>query len=330
MTDTTANDGERRRGGGKAPGAYRTISEVAEEIDVPAHVLRFWEGKFPQVKPLKRAGGRRYYRPEDVVLLRRIRSLLYDEGYTIKGVQKLLREGGVKAVAERVEAGSAGTAAQDPDLLDALAARLDRDGDDVDDASDGDEGGDDDDAGHDDIDLDDVDDPDDIGDDGLIAAAAADDAPAPAGPAALPTTIAAQAVPPVVTAPVAGTTGLADLSAARIRALLAEDERRQGLMREALAHLERARALLHGEDEADAALELVDGDVAGIDESFAEDVLVIELSGEDAGASGIAGGAQSADGHEQVQAADEATAETIGDDTMSPDADGERGQDGAA
>ncbi|MEN2976080.1 MerR family transcriptional regulator [Tistrella bauzanensis] len=327
MTDTTANDGERRRGGGKAPGAYRTISEVAEEIDVPAHVLRFWEGKFPQVKPLKRAGGRRYYRPEDVVLLRRIRSLLYDEGYTIKGVQKLLREGGVKAVAERVEAGTAGTAAQDPDLLDALAARLDRDGDDLDDASDGDEGGGDDDAGHDDIDLDDVDDPDDIGDDGLIAA---DDAPSPAEPAASPTSIVAQAAPPVVAVPVAGTTGLADLSAARIRTLLAEDERRQGLMREALAHLERARALLHGDDEADAALGLVDGDVAGIDESFAEDVLVIELSGEGAGASGIAGGAQPADGHDQVQAADEAAAETIGDDTMSPDADGERGQDGAA
>ncbi|GGB30716.1 hypothetical protein GCM10011505_10140 [Tistrella bauzanensis] len=326
MTDTTANDGERRRGGGKAPGAYRTISEVAEEIDVPAHVLRFWEGKFPQVKPLKRAGGRRYYRPEDVVLLRRIRSLLYDEGYTIKGVQKLLREGGVKAVAERVEAGTAGTAAQDPDLLDALAARLDRDGDDVDDASDGDEGGDEDDAGHDDIDLDDVDDPDDIGDDGLIAAAA-DDAPSPADLAASPTTIAAQAAPPVVAVPVAG---LADLSAARIRALLAEDERRQGLMREALAHLERARALLHGEDEAATADGLVDGDVAGTDESFAEDVLVIELPGEGAGASGTAGGAKPADGHEQVQAADEATAETIGDDTTSPDVDGERGRDGVA
>jgi DNA-binding transcriptional MerR regulator len=82
----------------KAPGAFRTISEVAGEIDVPQHVLRFWETKFNQVKPLKRAGGRRYYRPEDVALLGRIRGLLYEEGYTIKGVQKLLRSGGLKAL----------------------------------------------------------------------------------------------------------------------------------------------------------------------------------------------------------------------------------------
>lgn len=81
---------------GKSESAFRTISEVAEELDVPQHVLRFWESKFPQVKPLKRGGGRRYYRPEDVALLRRIRDLLYSEGYTIKGVQKLLREGGHK------------------------------------------------------------------------------------------------------------------------------------------------------------------------------------------------------------------------------------------
>lgn len=81
---------------GKSDSAFRTISEVAEELDVPQHVLRFWESKFPQVKPLKRGGGRRYYRPEDVALLRRIRDLLYSEGYTIKGVQKLLREGGYK------------------------------------------------------------------------------------------------------------------------------------------------------------------------------------------------------------------------------------------
>lgn len=84
---------------GKSEAAFRTISEVAEELDVPQHVLRFWESKFPQVKPLKRGGGRRYYRPEDVQLLRRIRDLLYSEGYTIKGVQKLLREGGLKDVA---------------------------------------------------------------------------------------------------------------------------------------------------------------------------------------------------------------------------------------
>jgi DNA-binding transcriptional MerR regulator len=75
----------------KSSAAFRTISEVAEELDVAQHVLRFWESKFPQVRPLKRGGGRRYYRPEDVELLRQIRSLLYDEGYTIKGAQKLLR-----------------------------------------------------------------------------------------------------------------------------------------------------------------------------------------------------------------------------------------------
>lgn len=87
------------RRSGKSESAFRTISEVADELDVPQHVLRFWESKFPQVKPLKRGGGRRYYRPEDVALLRRIRDLLYSEGYTIKGVQKLLREGGHKDVA---------------------------------------------------------------------------------------------------------------------------------------------------------------------------------------------------------------------------------------
>src|ERR671929_1817047 len=81
----------------KSPSAFRTISEVAEELDVPQHVLRFWESKFPQVKPLKRGGGRRYYRPEDIVLLRRIRQCLYQEGYTIRGVQRLLREGALKA-----------------------------------------------------------------------------------------------------------------------------------------------------------------------------------------------------------------------------------------
>ena len=80
----------------KSAEAFRTISEVAQELEVPQHVLRFWESRFPQVKPLKRAGGRRYYRPDDVVLLRRIRQCLYDQGYTIKGVQKLLREGALK------------------------------------------------------------------------------------------------------------------------------------------------------------------------------------------------------------------------------------------
>jgi DNA-binding transcriptional MerR regulator len=78
----------------KAPNAFRTISEVADELHIPQHVLRFWETKFPQVRPLKRGGGRRYYRPDDIGLLRRIADLLYTQGYTIKGVQRLLREGG--------------------------------------------------------------------------------------------------------------------------------------------------------------------------------------------------------------------------------------------
>src|SRR5271156_1178439 len=78
----------------KAPNAFRTISEVADELHIPQHVLRFWETKFPQVKPLKRGGGRRYYRPDDIILLRRISDLLYTQGYTIKGGQRLLREGG--------------------------------------------------------------------------------------------------------------------------------------------------------------------------------------------------------------------------------------------
>lgn len=94
----------------KAPGAFRTISEVASELDVPQHVLRFWESRFSQVRPMKRGGGRRYYRPEDVALLRRIRNLLYDDGYTIKGVQKLLRQNGTRV--ER-EAGEADTPSHD-------------------------------------------------------------------------------------------------------------------------------------------------------------------------------------------------------------------------
>ena len=93
------------RHGGKSAAAFRTISEVAEDLDVPQHVLRFWETKFSQVRPLKRGGGRRYYRPEDVELLRHIRDLLYTEGYTIKGVQRLLRESGGKAVVEEPSAG---------------------------------------------------------------------------------------------------------------------------------------------------------------------------------------------------------------------------------
>ena len=87
------------RRGGKSPGAFRTISEVSNDLEVPPHVLRFWETKFPQIKPLKRGGGRRYYRPEDVALLRHIRQLLYNDGYTIKGVQRLLKEGALKNTA---------------------------------------------------------------------------------------------------------------------------------------------------------------------------------------------------------------------------------------
>jgi DNA-binding transcriptional MerR regulator len=82
----------------KSPEAFRTISEVANALDVPPHVLRFWETRFTQVKPVKRGGGRRYYRPEDVCLLRGIRGLLYDDGMTIKGVQKILRERGIRHV----------------------------------------------------------------------------------------------------------------------------------------------------------------------------------------------------------------------------------------
>ena len=116
----------------KAAGAFRTISEVADDLEVPQHVLRFWETKFPQIKPMKRGGGRRYYRPEDVDLLRAIRGLLYDQGYTIKGVQKLIREGALRLGGELSEAetlalagdgagnghsgGDVGDAAMDPTL----------------------------------------------------------------------------------------------------------------------------------------------------------------------------------------------------------------------
>ena len=89
---TRANAAAAPRRTGKSGAAFRTTGEVAEELDLPAHVLRFWESKFPEIRPLKRGGGRRYYRPEDVELLRRIRQYLYQEGYTIRGVQKLLRE----------------------------------------------------------------------------------------------------------------------------------------------------------------------------------------------------------------------------------------------
>ena len=92
-----------RAGVPKSPDAFRTIGEVSEELAVPQHVLRFWETKFPQVRPLKRSGGRRYYRPEDVALLRHIQHLLHAEGYTVRGVQKLLRERATKPVAALAE-----------------------------------------------------------------------------------------------------------------------------------------------------------------------------------------------------------------------------------
>ena len=95
----------------KAPSAFRTISEVADDLHIPQHVLRFWETKFPQLKPLKRGGGRRYYRPEDISLLRRVSDLLYTQGYTIKGVQRLLREGGLD---EAIAAGAPPVAAAEP------------------------------------------------------------------------------------------------------------------------------------------------------------------------------------------------------------------------
>ena len=97
MTDTGETASGRRAN--KRAAVFRTIGEVAEDLDLPAHVLRFWESKFPQLKPLKRGGGRRYYRPEDVALLSRIRQCLYQEGYTIRGVQKLLTEGTLGSVA---------------------------------------------------------------------------------------------------------------------------------------------------------------------------------------------------------------------------------------
>lgn len=101
MTDLPDDDRDLPR---KGPDAFRTISEVAEELGLPQHVLRFWETKFPQIRPIKRGGGRRYYRPADVDLLRGVKQLLYGEGYTIRGVQRILREQGGRKLAQ--EAGS--------------------------------------------------------------------------------------------------------------------------------------------------------------------------------------------------------------------------------
>ncbi len=109
----------------KGPEAFRTIGEVADDLDLPQHVLRFWETRFNQIKPMKRGGGRRYYRPQDVELLRGIRVLLYGEGYTIKGVQRLLKERGVKIVMA-VGRGEASVDIDGPDI--AGAAPLPADG----------------------------------------------------------------------------------------------------------------------------------------------------------------------------------------------------------
>jgi len=99
------NDSDGRVRGSKGRDAFRTISEVADELDLPQHVLRFWESKFNQIKPLKRGGNRRYYRPDDVVLLTVIKKLLHSDGYTIKGVQKLFKAQGLKATIDQVISG---------------------------------------------------------------------------------------------------------------------------------------------------------------------------------------------------------------------------------
>ena len=112
-----------QRRSGKSASAFRTISEVAEELDVPAHVLRFWETKFPNIKPMKRGGGRRYYRPEDVDLLRRIRALLYAEGYTIKGVQRLMREGDGRGAINEADTSGTADACGDAVSLDTVKRR---------------------------------------------------------------------------------------------------------------------------------------------------------------------------------------------------------------
>jgi DNA-binding transcriptional MerR regulator len=104
----------------KTADAFRTISEVADELHVPQHVLRFWETKFPQVRPLKRGGGRRYYRPEDVQILRRVADLLYTQGYTIKGVQRLLRDGGGVLQDAPVSASATDHAENVPDPVEAM------------------------------------------------------------------------------------------------------------------------------------------------------------------------------------------------------------------
>jgi DNA-binding transcriptional MerR regulator len=122
----------------KAPDAFRTISEVAGDLDIPQHVLRFWETRFAQIKPMKRSGGRRYYRPDDVDLLKGIRRLLYGEGYTIRGVQRILKEHGIKAVQGIADQSAAvsfgaveeavGQSLQEPEDVEGLALALNGEG----------------------------------------------------------------------------------------------------------------------------------------------------------------------------------------------------------
>ncbi|MBC8338801.1 MAG: MerR family transcriptional regulator [Rhodospirillales bacterium] len=112
---TAAGENSAPKSAPKSDRAFRTISEVSADLDLPQHVLRFWETKFTSVKPMKRGGGRRFYRPEDMALLERIRGLLYDDGYTIKGVQKLLREGGGKLPAAEPEPAPSSSGAPSPD-----------------------------------------------------------------------------------------------------------------------------------------------------------------------------------------------------------------------
>ncbi len=106
------------RGIGKSPAAFRTIAEVAVELDLPQHVLRFWETKFPQIKPLKRRGGRRYYRPADIELLREIKRLLHEDGFTIRGAQKFLREQGAAGPRTSPRPGSTAAAEAEEDASD--------------------------------------------------------------------------------------------------------------------------------------------------------------------------------------------------------------------
>ena len=132
----------------KAPDAFRTISEVADDLDVPQHVLRFWETRFTQIKPMKRSGGRRYYRPEDVTLLRGIRHMLYGEGYTIRGVQRILREQGIKSLQRLADAGASNDSriiADDEDVEEVDAQEIDTEETDVEEI-DADAGGDGDEA----------------------------------------------------------------------------------------------------------------------------------------------------------------------------------------